>query len=104
MQKIVINKRHGGFGLSKLASDIFCDTKCIVKGTWDDSLQYYSGFDSSDISREDPLLIEIVTNLGTDASGVFSKLVVVEIPDGVEWEISDNAGFEWIAEKHRTWS
>jgi hypothetical protein len=28
---------------------------------------------------------------------------VVEIPDGVEWEIAEYDGLEWVAEKHRTW-
>jgi len=31
-------------------------------------------------------------------------LKIVDIPDGVEWEIEEYDGMEWVAEKHRTWS
>ena len=54
--------------------------------------------------RSDPDLILTVEELGPHANGQFSDLKVVEIPDGVEWEIEENDGMEWIAEKHRTWS
>jgi hypothetical protein len=30
-------------------------------------------------------------------------LRIVEIPDGVEWHISEYDGIEHIAENHRTW-
>jgi hypothetical protein len=30
-------------------------------------------------------------------------LKVVEIPDGVKWQIEEYDGSEWVAEKHRTW-
>lgn len=32
-----------------------------------------------------------------------SRLTVVEIPAGVQWQIEDHDGAEWVAEKHRTW-
>jgi hypothetical protein len=37
------------------------------------------------------------------ANGSFSRLKIVEIPDGVEWTIQEFDGNEWVAEKHRTW-
>jgi hypothetical protein len=45
-----------------------------------------------------------VEELGDKASGQFAELVVVEIPDGVDYEIDEYDGNEHIAEKHRTWS
>ena len=33
-----------------------------------------------------------------------AELAIVEIPDGIEWEIDDYDGIETIAETHRTWS
>jgi hypothetical protein len=57
----------------------------------------------SDIERTDPLLIQVVEELGDKASGKLSKLRVVEIPDGVEWEIDEYDGMETIHEKPRTW-
>lgn len=56
-----------------------------------------------DIERRDPLLIRVVEKLGKKADGRGSKLKIVNIPDGVDYEISDYDGVEHIAEKHRTW-
>ena len=54
-------------------------------------------------NRTHPLLIRVVEELGDKASGRFGELVVIEIPDGIEWEISDYDGIETIEELHRTW-
>lgn len=53
--------------------------------------------------RNDPRLVKIVEKLGEEANGRFAKLKVIEIPDGVEWEIEEYDGYEHVAEKHRTW-
>lgn len=55
-------------------------------------------------NRTHPLVIQVVEELGEKANGGCANLRVVEIPDGVEWEISEYDGNEHIAEKHRTWS
>lgn len=55
-------------------------------------------------NRTDPLLLQVVDELGSEkASGFCAKLEIVEVPDGVEWEIEEYDGLEWVAEKHRTW-
>lgn len=58
-------------------------------------------------NRNHPLLVQVVEELGgghrTGASGKFSQLEVVEIPDGIEYEIDDYDGMETIREAHRTW-
>lgn len=56
-----------------------------------------------EIPRDDPDLIAVVTEMGHAADGECAKLEVVEIPDGVEFEISEYDGNEHIAEVHRTW-
>ena len=61
-------------------------------------LSYY------DIERDDPILVQVVEELGDLASGSYSKLKVVEIPDDVNWEIDEYDGLESIHEVHRTWS
>ena len=61
-------------------------------------------FHDRDIARNDPLLIQVVEELGEKANGRFAYLKVVEIPDDVEWQIDEYDGAEWVAEKHRTWS
>jgi hypothetical protein len=89
--KIVINTCYGGFGLSKEALALFNERSRTVE-TYDFV-----------IKRDDPILVEVVEQLGEDASGHFADLKVVEIPDDVEWGIEEDNGHEWIAEKHRTW-
>lgn len=57
-----------------------------------------------DFERDDPVLVQVVEELGTKANGRHASLKVVEIPDDVEWQIEEYDGAEWVAEKHRTWS
>ena len=90
--KIVINTSHGGFGLSKEALALFNERS----GT---TITY-----ECNIERNNPILVEIVEQLGEAADGNYAELKVVEIPDDVQWLIQDYGGDEWIAEKHRTWN
>lgn len=53
--------------------------------------------------RTDPDIIAVVEELGVVANGRCATLEVVEIPDGVDYEISEYDGLETIREKHRTW-
>ena len=53
--------------------------------------------------RSDPIMVQVVEELGSEANGKFAELKVVEIPDDVKWEIEEYDGDEWIAEIHRTW-
>jgi len=54
-------------------------------------------------NRADPKLIQVVEELGDKANGSCAKLEIVEIPDGVDWQIEEYDGNEHVAEKHRTW-
>ena len=90
MQKIVVNKCYGGFGLSSLAKEKY------------DKLTNSDVYDYQ-IPRDDPFLIIIVEELGDEANTRFSDLHITEIPDDAEWEIGEYDGQEWVAEKHRTW-
>lgn len=54
-------------------------------------------------SREDPLLIQVVEELGSAANGSCASLKIVEIPDDMEYEIAEYDGNEHVAERHRTW-
>jgi len=117
--KIVINDCFGGFTLSNKAherlielgvqyyksyDDIPKDNKglYIVKS---DSIfgEYYDNFYNSEY-RTNPLLIQVVEELGEEASGFAGELKIVEIPDGIQWEIHDYDGVETIHEIHRSWS
>jgi hypothetical protein len=70
--------------------------------------RFHDGKVISDNHRDDenrtcPALVKVVEELGSAANGTFAKLSVVEIPDDVEFEISEYDGNEHVAEKHRTW-
>ncbi len=88
--KIVINTCHGGFGLSKEAYQ-------FLRLKWDNYGFHFNN------ERDNSKLVECVEKLGERASGECSNLKVVEIPDGINWEINEYDGSEHIAEKHRIW-
>jgi hypothetical protein len=53
--------------------------------------------------RTNPLLIQVVEELGQRASAAAAQLEIVEIPDGIEWEIDEYDGNETVEETHRKW-
>ena len=57
-----------------------------------------------DIKRDDPALVKTVMDLGKKANGRHAELKIVEIPDDVDWEITEYDGLEQVEEKHRVWS
>lgn len=62
-------------------------------------------FDPYKLKRHDPLLVQVVEELGEKSHGKYSILKIVEIPDGVDYVITATDGtWEIIREKHRTWS
>jgi NurA-like 5'-3' nuclease len=95
--KIVINTSHSLFALSEVAVDYI--RKKIKNKEIKEKIFAFS-FDND---RSHPLLIEAVEKLGSKASTENSRLKIIEIPDGVHWEIHGYNGKEWIAECHRTW-
>ena len=95
MQKIVINAQHGGFGLSEEAMQLYK----ILTGIATQSILY-----NHEILRDSPQLVQIVEQLGERANNRYSRLKVVEVPEGVEWHIHEYDGMEHVAEDHRTWN
>lgn len=117
--KIVINTCYGGFNLSKEAVLLYAKYKGIELYPEDEKLYfiYYltpkerrksekdmEALYPKDIERDDPILVKVVEELGEKANNYYSNLKVVEIPDGVAWEIDEYDGIETIHEKHATWS
>jgi hypothetical protein len=138
MQKIVINKCYGGFGISHEAIMAYAklsgiklyayvnarraDTNfskyieydpksdesyfCIHYSSipYEESNDINKGyFSTHDIKRDDPILIKVVEELGEAAAGRHAKLKIVEIPDGVVWELDEYDGMESIDEVHQSW-
>ena len=112
--KVVINADFGGFGLSDEAMRMYSDlaglnlvgkpssfghTIFYIDGEIEDESAFWEG----EIARNDENLVKVVETLGSAANGNYSRLKVVEIPDGVDWMLQEYDGSEWIAEVHRTW-
>lgn len=104
-QKIVVNRCFGGFSLSWAAvlrlrelghAAALAEEVIALNG-------YVFQTHLRDVARDDPLLIQVIEELGDAANGAVAKLDIVEIPDDVEWEIEEYDGWERVAEKHRTW-
>lgn len=110
--KIVINTRHGGFSVSRMAlhrlralGDPTALREVDVGEFYEDGSKSTSTYESycRDIPRDSPRLLQTLIELGEAANGESAKLKVVEVPDGIDWEIAEYDGKEWVAEKHRTW-
>ncbi len=114
MVEVVINRCFGGFDLSHKAVMRYAELKGIKLKA---SLHFSSGelkvydyttedgewFFPRDIPRDDPALVQVVRELGSEADGMFASLKIVSIPDDVEWEIEEYDGKEWVSEVHRRW-
>jgi len=126
--KVLINDCFGGFGISTegfewlIKNKNWKVTEFKDRGYKDETAQivlsnsgkidmspmgieYYFTQSRSDNSlRTNADLIEMVETLGSEkASGRFSELKILEIPDNVDFTIEDYDGSEHIAEVHRTW-
>lgn len=97
MIKIVKNVCYGGFSLSDLALSRLSEltgkslSECNEEYEWDDE------------NRSAPELVQVVEELGDKANGRLARLVVVEVPDDVDWYIRDYDGMETVEEVHRSW-
>lgn len=96
MTQIVINVRHGGFGLSEAAMEMYNGFRQEAGGP---TIEY-----DCVIPRDCAILVAVVQAFGKDANGPYAKLKIVTIPDDVNWSIMEYDGIEWVAEAHRTWS
>lgn len=110
MTKIVYNGTYGGFSLSDLAKDRFCELKgwqvWKEKDKWSlGGLTYYLDppeaedrkvFRDRELDRDDPTLIQVVEELGDTANGRFAQLVIQDILAGTKYRIQEYDGAEWI--------
>jgi len=120
--KVVINLCFGGFGLSEEACLWLYDhghrwdtydnkdqkvpfTKELLTTTDKHARWYLLAGATDSLGRTDPLLVQCVEALGTKrASGDYAKLGNAEIPDGIEFEITECDSIETVEEIHRAWS
>jgi hypothetical protein len=89
--KIVVNQSHGVFKLSEQAENL------LKERNYDNS--------HAETWRTDPILISVIEELGSEkASGEWARIKIIEIPNDVDWTISDYDGIERVVETHRSWS
>jgi hypothetical protein len=109
--KVVINGCFGGFTISREALALMVSMgyepdefeKDVIDGKKDRLGRVGDGVSRPSVERNDPRLVAAVEKLGDRASGSCSRLKVVEIPDDIEWEISEYDGLESVEEAHRSW-
>ncbi len=104
--KVVINKCFGGFSLSEA---VYTELGLKWDGYGypdnDDFGIKTDSFDKYNLYRSDPKLIAAIEKVGIDKSGgSCASLSIVDIPDGVAFDIDEYDGQESIHETHRSWS
>jgi len=103
MQKIVINRCFGGFGLSGIAQKRYFELEHKPAGEYDKQYDCWSEWQPWDVHRDDYNLVRVVEELGEASWGYGSELKVVEVPEGVDWYIHYYDGVEQVHETHRSW-
>lgn len=93
----VLNKSYGGFGLSHKAIDLLLRKGYIPTLETLEKIKKYDQRDywiAQEIRRDDPLLVEVVNELGDDANGECCDLSVVMV--NIEYNITNRDGYENI--------
>ncbi|MGD9670241.1 MAG: hypothetical protein AB7U75_14585 [Hyphomicrobiaceae bacterium] len=49
-----------------------------------------------DLERHDPLLVQVVEELGDDASGTYARLRIEDVPSGMQYRIDEYDGSERV--------
>lgn len=113
MTKVVYNACHGGFSLSieavKRAREISGDPKwggaTLPGEMFDDgsgpARDYSFGGASSvylkyDFPRTDPVLVQVVEELGDAADGPFAALAIEDVAEGTRYRIDEYDGLERV--------
>lgn len=106
--KVVYNNGFGGFSLSreaillarKISGNPNWGGPCIIGDCYDSGAAV--GFDYGyvhDIFRHDPVLVQVVDELGSAANGACASLAIEEIPDGTPYRIDEYDGAESVETK-----
>ena len=85
MTKIVYNTCYGGFGLSKTAIFRYWEIRSeIPPDDWH----------ADEVNRSDPILVQVVEELGDAAGDGFAKLAIRELETGTQYRIDEYDGME----------
>lgn len=94
MNEVVYNDKYGGFGLSPEAIKRYCEL----------SNKDIQTVDECSIERHDPILVQVVRELGDKANANYADLKIFKIP-GCEYIIDEYDGWETVEypEKKKDW-
>ena len=94
--EIMVNKCYGGFGFSEEARLLYLKRK----GLRHDLEMYFD-----DIERHDPVMVQIVKELGPRANGFCAKIEIEKIPlrFGKHYAINDYDGSEGVWINHESY-
>jgi len=105
MTKVVYNNCYGGFGLSreavllgrKLSNNPNWAGPCIKGDFWAPGAPVdhdYGG--GRELDRTDPILVQVVEQLGKRADGMCSTLAIEDVPSGTAYRIDEYDGNESV--------
>jgi hypothetical protein len=93
MIKVVVNSCYGGFSLSDEGKELYLNKKGLKftkkKGEhfsfmgYEYTVEGQEHWYEREIARDDPVLVEVVEELGKKSFGSYAELRVVEIPNMV---------------------
>ncbi len=104
--KVAYNNCYGGFSISQKAvrrgREISGDPKwagpCLNGDEYEDGTvikeSYWDG--GIDLERDDPILIQVIEELGDEANGSCAKLAIEKVLKGSLYKINDYDGMESI--------
>jgi hypothetical protein len=90
MTKIVYNACYGGFGLSKEAIKRYWEIRGEPKP------EHWAVWDERELDRADPILVQVVEELGKAADDGFAKLAIREVEAGTKYRIDEYDGMETV--------
>lgn len=85
--KVVYNACFGGFSLSPKAVTRYWELKGEAEP---------EGWYNRNVDRADPILVQVVEELGDEASGSFANLQIEDVPAGAKWRIDEYDGSESV--------
>lgn len=111
MGEVVINNCYGGFNLSNAAIKRYAELVGLELteeknypgssySSWRDTAGNY--FSDGDLRRDDPVLVQVVKELGKKTNGMCANLVIEEIPTGTLYRITKYDGYENIETRGET--
>lgn len=101
MVRVVYNSKYGGFGLSNEAMDRMVELGyqgLQLNPEWNPkskSIFNYKYFGDYNIPRHDPILVQVVEELGEAASGEYARLAIAEVSG--PYRIDEYDGYESVA-------